>query len=57
MVTLANGISAAFSGSDDTGYSYVMGANTDLLSRKAKEINVPLQGRGGLSAKARQDWS
>ena len=47
MVTLANGISAAFSGSDDTGYSYVMGANTDLLSRKAKEINVPLQGRGG----------
>jgi len=47
MVTLANGVSAAFSGSDETGYTYVMGANTDLLSRKAKEINSPLQGRGG----------
>ena len=47
MVTLASGVSAAFSGNDETGYSYVMGANSDLLSKKAKEINVPLQGRGG----------
>ena len=47
MVTLAQGVSAAFSGSDETGYTYVMGASTELLSRKAKEINAPLQGRGG----------
>lgn len=41
------GIAAAFSGSDEAGYNYVMGsANTDLRAM-SKEINAAISGRGG----------
>ena len=44
---LCIGIAAAFSGSDETGYNYVMGsANIDLRA-KSKEINAAISGRGG----------
>jgi len=41
------GICAAFSGSDDTGYSYVMGSRSVPLRSRAKEINTALCGKGG----------
>lgn len=44
---LCSGVAAAFSGSDETGYNYVMGsANIDLRA-KSKEINAAISGRGG----------
>lgn len=46
-VKRCGGIAAAFSGSDESGYNYVMGsANVDLRA-KAKEINAAISGRGG----------
>lgn len=52
--TLANagmdvcgGICAVFTGSDETGYRYVMGSKTIDLRAKAKEINQALGGKGG----------
>ena len=46
-VKRCGGIAAAFSGSDEAGYNYVMGsANTDLRA-KSKEINSAIAGRGG----------
>jgi alanyl-tRNA synthetase len=41
------GICAAFSGSDDEGYKYVMASNNVDLRSKSKEINTFLTGRGG----------
>ena len=44
---LCSGVAAAFSGSDEDGYNYVMGsANIDLRA-KSKEINAAISGRGG----------
>lgn len=43
----ACGVCAAFSGTDDTGYRYIIGSlHTDLRAR-AKEINTALSGKGG----------
>ncbi len=47
MAALSSGVSAAFSGNDETGYTFVMGANTDAISRRAREITGALNGRGG----------
>ena len=41
------GICAVFTGSDKTGYRYVMGSKTVDLRAKAKQINTALQGKGG----------
>ena len=42
-----SGICAVFTGSDRTGYRYVMGSRTVDLRAKAKEINQALGGKGG----------
>ena len=43
----AGGVCAAFSGTDETGYRYIIGSlHTDLRAR-AKEINAALSGKGG----------
>ena len=41
------GICAVFTGSDKTGYRYVMGSKTVDLRAQAKQINTALQGKGG----------
>jgi len=41
------GIAAAFSGSDEAGYNYVMGSAHVDLRAKSKEINAAISGRGG----------
>ena len=41
------GICAVFTGSDKTGYRYVMGSKTVNLRAQAREINTALQGKGG----------
>ena len=47
LVKGRNGICAVFSGSDESGYKYIIAsAGTDLRSR-AKEINAGIKGRGG----------
>ena len=40
-------IFAAFSGSDEAGYSYAMGSRSVDLRAAAKEINAAISGRGG----------
>ena len=45
--TRCTGIFGAFSGDDESGYSYIMGAETVDLRASAKEINASLSGRGG----------
>lgn len=44
---VCGGICAVFTGSDKTGYRYVMGSKTVDLRAKAKEINQALGGKGG----------
>ncbi len=46
-VELCTGLCAAFSGSDETGYRYVIGAAAGEVSSAAGEINRAIQGRGG----------
>lgn len=46
-VTRTNGIFAAFSGSDDEGYSFILGAKSTDLRPFVKEMNAALSGRGG----------
>ena len=41
------GVCAAFSGSEKTGFQYVIGSRHVDLRAKAKEINAALEGRGG----------
>lgn len=41
------GICAAFSGTDEDGYKYVMGSSLHDLRAEAREINTALSGRGG----------
>lgn len=45
--TRCTGIFGAFSGDDETGYSYIMGSEVVDLRASAKEINASLSGRGG----------
>ena len=40
-------VAALFSGSDETGYSYIIGSRRAELRAAAKEINAALSGRGG----------
>ena len=44
---LCTGICAAFSGSDDAGYQYVMGSRSTDLRKASRDINSALSGRGG----------
>lgn len=46
-VTRCGGIFAAFSGSDDSGYNYVMGSGSVDLRAESKTLNAALSGRGG----------
>lgn len=46
-VLRTNGIFAAFAGSDETGYNYIIGSKTVDLRAKSKELNMALSGRGG----------
>ncbi|MBQ8830895.1 MAG: hypothetical protein IJ017_04805 [Oscillospiraceae bacterium] len=46
-VTKCNGVCAAFTGNDKTGYSYVIGSNIIDLRKASKEINSAIEGRGG----------
>ena len=41
------GIAAGFLGSDETGYTYIMGSNTVDLRANAKAINAAIGGKGG----------
>ena len=40
-------VAALFSGSDETGYSYIIGSRRAELRAAAREINAALSGRGG----------
>lgn len=42
-----SGVCAAFSGSDENGYKYVMASSSIDLRSKSREINTALSGRGG----------
>ncbi|MBE6852356.1 MAG: hypothetical protein E7505_02605 [Ruminococcus sp.] len=44
------GICAAFSGSDKSGYKYVIASSSENIGKRASEINKALDGRGGGSA-------
>lgn len=46
-VKKCGGIAAVFSGSDETGYKYIMGSRTIDLRKHASEINAAINGRGG----------
>ena len=47
LMEKCGGIAAAFSGSDEAGYRYIMGSRHMDLRRCAKEINRLIDGRGG----------
>lgn len=46
-VEKCTGIAAVFSGSDESGYRYIMGSRTVDLRKAAKIINSGISGRGG----------
>ena len=46
-VTRTSGIFAAFSGNDDDGYNFILGAKAIDLRPFVKEMNLVLNGRGG----------
>ncbi len=46
-VQLCGGICAAFSGSDENGYNYIIASKNVPLRAEAKAINAALNGRGG----------
>lgn len=46
-VQLCGGICAAFSGSDENGYNYIIASKNVPLRSEAKAINAALNGRGG----------
>lgn len=46
-MTLCNGMCAAFSGDDVTGYNYIIGSQTINLREKTREINEKICARGG----------
>ena len=47
LMEKCGGIAAAFSGSDEAGYRYIMDSRHVDLRRCAKEINRLIDGRGG----------
>ena len=47
LMEKCGGIAAAFSGSDEAGYRYIIGSRQVDLRRCAKEINRLIDGRGG----------
>ena len=47
---LCGGICACFSGSDESGYKYIISSTTADLRAKAKEINAAIGGKGGGSS-------
>lgn len=47
LMDKCGGIAAAFSGSDEEGYRYIMGSRQVDLRRCAREINSLIDGRGG----------
>lgn len=49
-VKKCGGIAAVFSGSDDTGFRYIIGSRSVDLRSAAKEINSGISGRGGGSS-------
>lgn len=46
-VLKCGGIAAVFSGSDETGFRYIIGSRSVNLRNAAKEINAGIDGRGG----------
>ena len=46
-VKKCGGVAAVFSGSDDTGFRYIIGSRSVDLRSAAKEINEGISGRGG----------
>lgn len=46
-VKKCGGIAAVFSGSDETGFRYIIGSRTVDLRKAAKTINAGISGRGG----------
>ncbi len=50
VVKKCTGIAAVFSGSDETGYRYIIGSGSADLRKAAKTINAQLSGRGGGSS-------
>lgn len=46
-VPKTKGLAAAFAGSDETGYTYIIGSKALDLRAMSKEINESLSGRGG----------
>lgn len=46
-VKKCGGVAAVFSGSDDTGFRYIIGSRSVDLRSAAKEINAAISGRGG----------
>lgn len=49
-VKKCGGVAAVFSGSDDTGFRYIIGSRSVDLRSAAKEINAAISGRGGGSS-------
>lgn len=49
-VTRCGGVAAAFTGSDDTGWKYIIGSRHVDLRANAKAINAAIGGRGGGSS-------
>lgn len=49
-VPKCGGLAAVFSGSDETGYRYIIGSRNIDLHASAKEINSGINGRGGGSS-------
>ena len=47
LAAKCGGFAAAFSGSDETGYRYVIGSRRVDLRAKSRELNAAIQGRGG----------
>ena len=47
---LCGGICACFSGSDESGYKYIISSNTVDLRAKTREINAAISGKGGGSS-------
>ena len=47
---LCGGICACFSGSDESGYKYIISSNTVDLRAKTKEFNAAILGKGGGSS-------
>ena len=46
-VKKCSGIAAVFSGSDESGYRYIIGSRSVDLRKAAKSINEGISGRGG----------